>query len=104
MAKNRIVAEVTFKIHYNLSFHVNHDNINSIIIGDSLVAGLTRQNNLWKNLSGNGFINLGIHGDHTEHVLWDARDIAFQSRLKNVVILCGTNSINKDPQMKLFND
>ena len=70
------------KIHYNHRFHVHHDNINSIIKGDSIVAGLTRYNNVWKNLFGNGFINLGIRGDRAEHVLWRVRDIAFPPRLK----------------------
>ena len=86
-----------FKIHHNPCFHVNHDNTNSIIIGDSIVAGLTRYSNAWKNLFGNEFINLGIRGDCVENVLWRVRDIAFPPRLKNVVILCGTNNINKDP-------
>ena len=85
------------KIHYNHRFHVNHDNIDSIIIGDSIVAGLTRYNNVWKNLFGNGFINLSIRGDRVEHILWGVREMAFPPRLKNVVILCGTNNINKDP-------
>ena len=48
-----------------------------IVIGDSIVAGLTRYNNVWKNLFGRGFINLGIHGDCVEHVLWRVKDIAF---------------------------
>ena len=85
------------KSHHNHCFHVNHDNINSIIIGDSIVAGLTHYSNVWKNLFGNQFINLGIHGGRIENVLWCVRDIAFPPRLKNVVILCGTNNINKDP-------
>ena len=41
-------------------------------------------------------INLGIGGDCVENVLWRARDIPFLPLLKNVVILCGTNIINKD--------
>ena len=61
------------------------------------VAGLTHYNNVWKNLFGNGFINLGIHGDRVDHVLWYVRDIVFPPQLKNIVILCGTNNINKDP-------
>ena len=47
-----------------------------IVIGDSIVAGLTRYNNVWKNLFGSGFINLGILGDCVEHVLWRVKDIA----------------------------
>ena len=92
----RINNNTCLKIHCNHSFHVNHDNINSIIIGGSIVAGLTHYNNVWKNLFGNRFINLGVHGNRVEHILWRVKDIAFPPRLKNV-ILCGTNNINKDP-------
>ena len=41
------------KIHKNHSFKVKQENINSIIIGDSIVAGLTRYTNIWNNLFGN---------------------------------------------------
>ena len=76
------------KIHHNHCFYVYHDSINSIIIGDSIVAGLTRHSNVWNNLFRNKFVNLGIRGDCVENVLWRVRDIAFPPRLKNVVILC----------------
>ena len=100
----RINNNSWLKIYYNRCFHVNHDSINSIIIGDSIVIGLTRYNNVWKNLFGNGFINLGVRGDRVEHVLWRVIDIGFPQRLKNVIILCGMNNINKDPPMILFKD
>ena len=51
---------------------------------------------MWKNLFGNGIINLGFRGDCVAHVLWRVRDIAFPPRLKDVAILCGTIKINKD--------
>ena len=60
------------------------------------VAGLTHYNNVWKNLFGNGFINLGIHGDRVDHVLWYVRDTVFPPHLKNIVIPCGTTNINKE--------
>ena len=66
------------------------------------MAGLTRYSSVWKNLFGNEFINLGICGDRVENVLWRVRDIAFPPRLKHVVILCGTNNINKDPPYDIF--
>ena len=55
------------------------------------MAGLTRYTNIWNNLFGNSF-----SGDLVENVLWCAREILFIPSLKNVVILCGTNNINKD--------
>ena len=66
-----------FKIRKNHCFQVKQENINSIIIGDSIVAGLTRFTNIWNNLFGNKFINLGISGDRVENGLWRARDIPF---------------------------
>ena len=84
------------KTHCNHGYQVNHDNNNSIIIGGLIVTGLARYNNAWKNLFGNGFVNLGIRGDRVVHVLWRVRDTAFPPRLKNVVILCRTNNTNKD--------
>ena len=84
------------KIHQNHCFKVKQENINSIIIGDSIVAGLTPYTNIWNNLFGIRFINLGISGDRVENVLWRTRDIPSLLLLKNVIILCGTNNINKD--------
>ena len=83
------------KIHQNHCFQVKQEKFKSIIIGDSIVAGLTRYTNVWNNRFGNRFINLGISEDRVENILWRARDIPFLPSLKNV-ILCGTNNINKD--------
>ena len=51
-----------------------------------------------------GIINLGISGDRAENVLWRAREIPFLLSLKNVVILCGTNNINKDSPYDIAQD
>lgn len=91
------------KIFCNHCFQVNHDNINSVIIVvDSIVAGLTRYNNVGKNLFRRWFINLGIRRDRIGNVLWRVRDTAFPfPRLKKVVILYRTNNINKNSPMTL---
>ena len=68
------------------------------------MAGLTRYTNIWNNLFGIRFINLGISGDRVENVLWGARDSPSLLSLKNVVILCGTNNINKDTPYVIAQD
>ena len=83
------------KIHQNHCFQVKQEHINSIIIGDSIMAGLTRYTNIWNSLFDKRFINLCISGDRVENVLWQARDILFLPSLKHAIILCGTNNINK---------
>ena len=45
ISSKRVNDNNRLKIHYNHIFHVNYDNINSIIIGDSIVAGVARYNN-----------------------------------------------------------
>ena len=69
------------KIYQNHCFQVKHEKINSIIIGDSIVGGLTRYTTVWNNLF-KRFINLGISGDRLEYVLWRPRDIPFLPSLK----------------------
>ena len=93
-----------FRIHHNHCFHVNHNNINSIVIGDSIVAGLTRYLNVWKNLFGIEFINLGIREDRVVNVLWRVRDIAFPPRLKMLSYCLVRITLTKFPPMILFKD
>ena len=72
------------KIHQNHYFQVKQESINSIITGDSIVAGFTRYTNIYNSLFGNRFINLGISGGRVENVLWHATDIPLLPSLKNV--------------------
>ena len=58
-------------------------NMNTLT-GHTIVVGLTRYTNIWKNLFDNRFISLGISGDRVENVFWRARDISFVPSLKNV--------------------
>ena len=92
------------KICHDHCFQVKHQNINSIMIRYSIVEGLTRYINIWKNHFGNRFINLGISGDCVENVLWRARDISLLPSLQNVVVLCGKNNINKDTPYDMVQD
>ena len=50
---------ITIKLNMK-KFQVKNENINSIVTGDSIVAGFMQYTNIWKNLDGNRFINLGI--------------------------------------------
>ena len=87
------------KIHHNHCFQVKHENISSIIIGDSIVAGLMWYTNIWKNLFGNSFINLGISGDRVENVLWRARDLPFLPSLKMLLFYVVQIILRKIPLM-----
>ena len=86
-----------------LNFHYDHcskltKNIfKTIIIGDSIVAGLSRYQNVRdKFLKPLKVLNCGIGGDRIQHVLWRALNLPASQNLKNVVVLCGTNNLLLD--------
>ena len=80
--------------HLKHCSRLNNESFNTILIGDSLIAGLTRYNKVWNKFSKpfNDF-SCGIRGDRVEHVLWRAYDLCRFSSLRNVVILCCTNNL-----------
>ena len=86
-----------------LNFHHNHcsklakNTFETILIGDSIIAGLSRYQNVWdKFLKPLKALNCGIGGDKIQHVLWRALNLPVFSNLKNVVVLCGTNNLLLD--------
>ena len=86
-----------------LNFHYDHcsklakNTFETIIIGDSIVAGLSRYQNVrGKFLKPLKVLNCGIGGDRIQHVLWRALNLPASQNLKNVVVLCGTNNLLLD--------
>ena len=86
-----------------LNFHYDHcsklakNTFETIIIGDSIVAGLSQYQNVRdKFLKPLKALNCGIGGDRIQHVLWRALNLPASQNLKNVVVLCGTNNLLLD--------
>ena len=93
---------------YNI--HQKHVNLSLIskailvLIGDSIVAGLSRYANIWRTFFKTFHIlNYGIGGDRTQHVLWRAENASLPNSLKHVVIHCGTNNIVRDQPRDIAN-
>ena len=92
-----------FSKTYWLNFHHNHcskiakDTFEIIFIGDLILAGLSRYQNVWdKFLKPLKALNC-VGGDkRIQYVLWYAFNLPVFSNLKNVVILCGTNNFLLD--------
>ena len=60
--------------HRNLCSKLAKYTFETILIGDSTVAGLSRYQNVWdKFLKPVKVLNWGIGGDRIEHVLWRAQ-------------------------------
>ena len=69
----------------------------SLLLGDSIVAGVSRYANAWNQyLAPINALDLGIGGDRVENVLWRAFDLPLQPSVKNLGILSGTNNIPID--------
>ena len=73
---------------------LNNKRFDTILIRDSLTAGVTRFSKVWNKFfkPHNAFI-CGKGGHRVQHVLWRAHDLRLFSSLRNVVILCGTNNL-----------
>ena len=67
-----------------------------LLIGDSLINGLTRYNSVWsKYFNPLRALNFGIGGDRTQHVLWRVENGEIPMNLHIVVIHCGTNNVDR---------
>ena len=81
----------------NHCFIIKNAKPNALLLGDSIVAGLSRYPNVWNEyFTPINALNLGIGGDCVEYVLWRAINLPLLSSMKNVVILCGTNNVPID--------
>ena len=82
--------------HHNQCSKVSR-NYETIIIGDSIAAGLSRYQNVWaKFLQPLRALNCGIGGDKVQHVLWCSHNLPVVKSIKKVVVSCGTNNLNQD--------
>ena len=69
-------------------------NYSTLLIDDSIIAGLSRYSNIWKRYFKPLYaINCGIGGDRVENVLWRCKNLPSCPNLQNAVIMCGTNNI-----------
>ena len=79
-------------LHNNHCLIAKNSEATTLLIGDSIVAGLTRYPDTWKKYFA-GAVNFGIGGDRVEHVLWRSKNLPKLTSLNKIVILCGTNNI-----------
>ena len=78
----------------NHCFLIKDSKPSTLLLGDSIVTGLSRYPNIWnKYFAPINALNLGIGGNHVENFLWRTIDLPLPPSVKNVVILCGTSNI-----------
>ena len=89
-------------VHKNHVHQLTYTHFDTIIIGDSIAAGLSRYSNVWETFFKYS-LNLGIGGDGTQHILWRVGRLPISSHLKYVIIHCGANNISKDSILCIAN-
>ena len=96
-ARGRFNESSWIECHRNHCLTMKVTNPNTLLLGDSIIAGLARYQNVWKKyfVSLNA-MNLGIRGDRVENVLWRAISLPLPSSVRNIVVQCGTNYISTD--------
>ena len=86
-----------YKDHNRHKYLANTSKPELVLIGDSIIANLSRYNNIWrKHFDPLVTVNFGISGDRTQHILWRANDIKLSDKTKYVVIHCGTNNVDSN--------
>ena len=88
--------------HKNHVHQLTYTHFDTIIICDSIAAGISRYRNVGETFF-KETLNLGIGGDRTQHILWWVERLLVLSYLKYVIIHCGTNNINKDSPSETAN-
>ena len=71
-----------FQMHREHCFLLNSKSVKSILIGDSLMAGLHRYCKIWNNFFKlKDALNCGIGGDKVQNLLWRVQNLPTSSSL-----------------------
>ena len=84
------------ELHLKHCFFLTNDKRGTILIGDSLVAGLSRYQNIWNGDFSFSTLNCGIGGDRVQNDLRQAHKLPAVKSVRNVVFLCRTNNLLGD--------
>ena len=89
--KSSLSTSTPFGRGFKPGWHTQHENFSHIaqtkgarilLIGDSIVNGLSRYNTVWyKYFESRQALNFGIGGDRTQHVLWRVENGEIPSNL-----------------------
>ena len=76
---------------------ISNSNYATLLIGDSLIAGLSRYPNIWRRyFKPLNAINCRIGGDRIQNVLWRNNNLPLSPSFQNAVILYAINNKQRD--------
>ena len=68
-------------------------NIETVLLGDSLIEGLSRYTKVWNSFFGKDTLNCDIPGDKVKNLSWRLENLEFPPAIRQTVIHCRTNNI-----------
>ena len=84
------------------ALNINRD-IQTVLLGDSIIQGLSGYKKVWNSFFGKDTLNCGIRGDKIENLLWRAEKLVFPPATRHIVIHCGTNNIEENTPNDIAN-
>ena len=79
-------------------------NIQTVLLGDSLIQELSRYTKVWNSFFGKDTLNCGIRGDKVENLLRRVEKLEFPPAIRQIVALCGFNNIDANIPNDIAND
>ena len=78
-------------------------NIQTVLLGDSLIQGLSRYTKVWNLFFAKETLNYCILDDKFENLLWRAENLEFQPAIRQVDMHCGTDNIEANAPNDIAN-
>ena len=78
-------------------------NIQIVLLGDSLIQGLSRYTKVWNSFFGKNTLNCGIWSYKVENLLWRVENLEFPPAIRQVFIHCRTNNIEANTPNDIAN-
>jgi len=104
MANPRLSKNGWIENFNNLNILAECTSYKILLIGDSLVSGLSRYDRVWqKYFHKRNTLNCGIGGDKCSNVLWRSKHMSLPILLNYIVIHCGTNDLNTSTPVDIAN-
>ena len=82
------------ELHLKHCSFLTNNKCGTILIGDSIVAGLSQYQNIWNGNFSFYTLNCGIGGDKVLNISWRTHNLPAMKRVRNVVILCDKNNLH----------
>ena len=102
-ARERFNNSSWIECHCKHCFTMKVTNLNTLLLGDSIIDGLSQYQIAWKKYFVSNAMNLGFGGNRIENVLWRSISLPLPLSVRNIVVQPRTNNISTDSPRDIAN-